>query len=127
ADMPLSDMEVDGETVPVLMQAAKNGFFYVLDRRNGKLISAENFVEVNWASGIDLSTGRPIENEKARFREQPYLVRPRQGGAHGPEAMSFNPGTQLAYIPARHTSSVYSNVGIDPLTWEMAPGMVMNT
>ena len=62
----LADLEIDGEMVPVAMQADRNGFFYVNNRVTGKLISANNFVPVNWASGVDLETGRPIENPDKR-------------------------------------------------------------
>src|SRR5207247_1811936 len=58
----LADLRVGGQTVPALMKADRNGFFYVLNRETGKLVSAEPFVEVNWAKSIDKSTGRPIED-----------------------------------------------------------------
>ena len=60
-DLVLADLSIDGTERQVLMQANKNGFFYVLDRKTGELISANNFTQVTWASGIDLKTGRPIE------------------------------------------------------------------
>ena len=60
-DMVLADLLIDGETRKVLMQAPKNGFYYVLDRATGKVISAEKFVRVTWAERVDLATGRPVE------------------------------------------------------------------
>ena len=63
----LADLPIDGVTRKVLMQANKNGFFYVLDRKTGKLISAQNFTPINWASGVDPKTGRPIENPDIRY------------------------------------------------------------
>ena len=65
----LADLTIGGKRRKVLMQATKNGFFYVLDRRTGKLISAQTFVPINWASGIDQKTGRPIENPGIRYSE----------------------------------------------------------
>ena len=66
-DLILADLSIDGTKRQVLMQANKNGFFYVLDRKTGQLISAKNFTPVTWASGIDLKTGRPIENPGIRY------------------------------------------------------------
>jgi hypothetical protein len=66
-DLVLADLSIDGTRRQVLMQANKNGIFYVLDRKTGQLISANNFTPVTWASGIDLKTGRPIENPDARY------------------------------------------------------------
>ena len=57
----LADLNIGGQTRKVLMQAPKNGFFYVLDRTNGKLISAKPYTTITWASGVDMATGRPIE------------------------------------------------------------------
>jgi quinohemoprotein ethanol dehydrogenase len=95
-----AEIEIDGRERSVLMQAPKNGFFYVLDRETGELISAENFVAVNWASGIDPATGRPVENtEIARFDTEPKLITPGPGGGHNWYPMAFNPGSGLAYFP----------------------------
>jgi quinohemoprotein ethanol dehydrogenase len=94
-----TELEIDGRERKVLMQAPKNGFFYVLDRENGELISAENFVPVSWASGIDLETGRPVENPQARYGTDPVLVAPGPGGGHNWFPMAFNPMTGLAYFP----------------------------
>jgi len=86
------------------MQAPKNGFFYVIDRANGEFISADNFVPVNWATGIDQETGRPIEVPEARYgTKEPYFQTPGPLGAHNWHPMSYNPETNLVYIPAQET------------------------
>jgi len=91
------------------MQAPKNGFFYVIDRTDGKLISAQPFVPVNWAKEIDLKTGRPIEDPAARFMNphQPALVAPGPYGAHNWHPMSFSPQTGLVYLPAQELAMAY--------------------
>jgi quinohemoprotein ethanol dehydrogenase len=95
-----AEIEIDGRERSVLMQAPKNGFFYVLDRVTGELIAANNFVAVNWASQIDPETGRPVENtEIARFDTEPRLITPGPGGGHNWYPMAFNPETGLAYFP----------------------------
>ncbi len=100
--MILADMMVDGTRRKVIMQAPKNGFFFMLDRTDGKLISAKNYVPVNWATGFDMATGRPIENPAARYDKtgQPYLVSPGPYGAHNWQPMAYNPDEGLVYIPA---------------------------
>ena len=81
------------------MQAPKNGFFYVLDRETGELISADAYTVVNWASHVDLETGRPVEAPTARVFDGKQVVIPSNGGGHNWPAMSYNPGTGLVYIP----------------------------
>ena len=105
----LADLTIDGQPRKVLMQAPKNGFFYVVDRTNGQLISAKPFVPVNWASEIDLKTGRPVENPVARFMnpKQPALVTPGPYGAHNWHPMSFSPQTGLVYLPAQELAMAY--------------------
>jgi alcohol dehydrogenase (cytochrome c)/quinohemoprotein ethanol dehydrogenase len=107
--MILADVVADGQRRKVLMQAPKNGFFYVLDRETGRLLSARNFVPVNWASGIDLVTGRPIEDPNARYgtRGTPWLATPGPFGAHNWQPMAFSAQTGLVYIPAQETSFPY--------------------
>ena len=98
----LADLEIDGKTRPVLMQAPKNGFYYVIDRRNGELISAEKYVPVTWAKRIDLKTGRPVvDMEKADWTKGPKLMMPGPLGGHNWMPMSYNPQTGLTYIPAQ--------------------------
>ena len=98
----LADLVIDGRPRQVLMQAPKNGFFYVIDRRTGELISAHNFVPVNWASGIDQASGRPAVNPDAHIDRtgKPAIVAPGPGGAHNWQPMAFDPRTGLVYIPA---------------------------
>ncbi len=99
--MILADLEIDGRTRKVIMQANKNGFFYVLDRITGEFISAQPFSRVTWAKGIDPKTGRPIINEDVMYGTNPQPVSPGGGGAHNWSPMSFNPKTGLVYIPSR--------------------------
>ena len=95
----LAELEIDGETRKVLMQAPKNGFFYVIDRATGELISAENYININWATHVDMETGRPVEVEGARYIDSPFAVVPSYLGGHNWHPMSFNPETGLVYIP----------------------------
>lgn len=98
----LADLTLDGEVRKVLMQAPKNGFFYVIDRATGEFISANNFVPVTWAKGIDPETGRPIENPEARYynSDQVSVVLPGPSGAHSWNPMAYNVEAGLVYIPA---------------------------
>jgi alcohol dehydrogenase (cytochrome c)/quinohemoprotein ethanol dehydrogenase len=91
------------------MQANKNGFFYVLDRKTGKLISAETFVPINWASGIDTKTGRPIENPGIRYDKtgKPFRMMPGPLGGHSWQPMAFNQKTGLVYIPAQEIGNEF--------------------
>lgn len=98
--MILADLTIDGTPRKVILHAPKNGFFFVVDRTNGKFISAKNFVDVNWATGYDAS-GRPIEVKDARGKEQ-YDSIPGPYGAHNWHPMSFNPQTGLVYLPAQN-------------------------
>ena len=107
----LADLEIKGKLRKVLMQAPKNGFFYVLDRATGELLSADAFVYVNWARGVDLKTGRPIENEFSRYEEVNAMVAPNYEGGHNWHPMAYNPITKLVYIPALDNASIY---GADP-------------
>ncbi|HTM94861.1 MAG TPA: PQQ-dependent dehydrogenase, methanol/ethanol family [Croceibacterium sp.] len=102
-----ADLTIGGKQRKVLMQAPKDGFFYVLDRATGKLISAKPHVKVNWTLGLD-ENGRPIDNPAARYTEQPALVYPGPGGAHNWFPMAFSPKTGLAYFPAYQSALVYA-------------------
>jgi len=102
----LADLEIQGTKRKVIMQAPKNGFFYVIDRTNGEFISGEPFVKVNWAKGIDYKTGRPVENKEASYNNNAYEAVPGPHGAHNWQPMAYNPQTGLVYIPAQ-TSSVF--------------------
>ncbi|MCK9504581.1 MAG: PQQ-dependent dehydrogenase, methanol/ethanol family [Porticoccaceae bacterium] len=99
ADILLADLEIDGRIRPVLMQAPTNGFFYVIDRETGKLISAEKTGKVTWAERIDVATGHPVEAANIRFENGEMTVWPGALGGHNWQAMSFSPQTGLSYIP----------------------------
>lgn len=99
----IAELPIGASKRRVVMQAPKNGFFYVLDARTGKLLSAQTIVPIDWATGIDMKTGRPIENPKARYYERSdryALIRPSGLGAHSWQAMAYHPETGLVYIPA---------------------------
>ncbi|WP_313805156.1 PQQ-dependent dehydrogenase, methanol/ethanol family [Sphingobium sp.] len=117
-DMPLATLTIGGKKRRVLMQAPKNGFFYVLDRDTGKLISAEPFVKQNWAKRIDLTTGRPIENPEARFPKGSTEIWPSEAGAHSWQPMAFSPKTGLVYIPTTELSVVWNDRGVDHKQWK---------
>ncbi len=97
--MILADITIEGAPRKVILHAPKNGFFFVIDRTDGKFISAKNFVDVNWATGYD-ANGRPIEVPAARG-EAPYDSIPGPFGAHNWHPMSYNPQTGLVYLPAQ--------------------------
>src|SRR5205823_5927286 len=103
--LTLVNLTIDGRTRKVIMQANKDGFFYVLDRTTGQLISAAPYARVTWASGIDLKTGRPIVNPDAYYGTESIALSPGPGGAHNWAPMSFNPMTGLVYVPAVTASS----------------------
>jgi PQQ-dependent dehydrogenase (methanol/ethanol family) len=123
----IAELEIDGVMRRVVMQAPKNGFFYVLDAATGALISAENFAPVNWASHVDLETGRPVENPEARYDKtgEVAYVTPTGIGAHNWRPMALSHDTGLVYFATRHVaqayvgdpdfvpSSVGANTGID--------------
>jgi len=117
-DIVLADLEIGGRKVKALMHAPKNGFFYVIDRENGKLISAEPFAHITWASHVDMETGRPVENPGARYEDHYELVYPSPIGAHNWHPMSYNPGTGLVYIPAIDLAGEYDDQGIDLASWQ---------
>ncbi len=97
----LADLTIDGRPRKVLMQAPKDGFFYVLDRLTGQFISGTPFVQVNWAKGFD-EAGRPLVNPEAFYGKDPITIYPTAGGAHNWSPMSFNPATGLVYIPTTY-------------------------
>jgi PQQ-dependent dehydrogenase (methanol/ethanol family) len=100
ADITLADLRINGRNRKVLMHAPKNGFFFVLDRVSGQFISAEPWVTVSWALGIDQKTGKPIVNPAARSGPTPINVIPGPGGGHVWPPQSFSPLTGLVYIPS---------------------------
>jgi len=114
----LADLTIGGRLRKVLMQAPKNAFFYVIDRTNGKLISAEAYAPQNWAERIDLATGRPVEKPNARYTEGPAMIVPSGIGAHAWMPMSYSPRTGLVYIPAMEYPLIYA----DAKPFEIHPG-----
>ena len=109
-DIILADLVLDGQPRKVLMQAPKNGFFYVLDRTNGSLISAKPFTFINWATSVDLKTGRPVETVTARYKDaDPAPIVPGPIGAHSWQPMSYSPATHLAYIPVNNAGFKYKS------------------
>lgn len=116
----LAEMKIAGKRRKVLMQAPKNGFYYVIDRANGHLLSARNIVPmartadtpagqpISWAYGVDMATGRPLENPEARYLDgKAVRVRPTGMGAHSWQPMSYSPQTGLAYIPVQDWASTF--------------------
>ena len=103
----LAELEIDGQPRKVLMQAPKTGFFYVLDRESGELLSADAYVHVNWASHVDHETGRPVETEISDYSKQARLSTPPPFGGHNWHPMTFSPRTGLVYIPAREMEAWY--------------------
>jgi quinohemoprotein ethanol dehydrogenase len=107
--MILADLDIDGKSRKVIMQAPKNGFFYVIDRETGEFLSGEPFVPVTWAKGIDKQTGRPNIVADAYYHKtgNPWDSKPGPMGGHNWHPMSYNPDTGLVYIPAQELSFPY--------------------
>ena len=103
--MVLADLTIKGRQRKVIMQANKNGFYYVLDRINGQFISGQPFAQLNWAKGLNEETGRPIVNPEAHYGTDTISLSPGTLGAHNWAPMSFNPSTGLMYIPTTSTNS----------------------
>ena len=125
----LATLNIAGTARKVLMQAPKNGFFYVIDRTSGKLISAKNFVPMTWATGVDMKTGRPIETPNARFQNGEQMVAPSALGAHNWHPMSFSPKTGLVYLPAQEVPFLYADqkgYKQRPGAWNIAVDSVKN-
>ncbi|MFT7128255.1 MAG: quinohemoprotein ethanol dehydrogenase [Gammaproteobacteria bacterium] len=119
----LADLVIDNEKRKVLMQAPKNGFFYVLDRSDGKLLSAEKYIPANWASHVDLTTGRPVETDAANHKEEAKMTIPGPFGGHNWHPMAFNQKEGLVYIPALVNSYIYDT----PEIFKYLPGPFWNT
>ena len=109
--MMLADLTIGGRPRKVIMQAPKNGFFYVIDRATGELLSADKYVEVNWASHVDMKTGRPVEIPGADYKTKGTYIRPGPLGGHNWQAMSFSPKTGLVYLPAMDNGRYYEQPG----------------
>ncbi len=120
-DITLATLDIDGKKRKVILHAPKNGFFYVIDRTNGELISAEKFADnVTWADKIDLKTGRPVETAIAR--QNGALIWPGSIGAHSWAPMAFNPNSNLVFIPTIEMPGVYTDPMADLSQWRFEPG-----
>ena len=129
----LADLTIGGAPRKVLMQAPKNGFFYVLDRATGELLSAKNYVDITWATHVDMKTGRPAENAIATYDDKTQTIKPSPLGGHNWQPMSFNPKLGLVYIPANDIAWAFGleknfvyrpggwNNGNDPTTGDEIP------
>jgi quinohemoprotein ethanol dehydrogenase len=107
--MMLADLPIGGRTRKVIMQAPKNGFFYVLDRATGELISAETYVSVNtWASRIDMATGRPVLQAGAHNTTTPHIMNPSWLASHTWHPMAYSPLTGLVYLSAQEQGDIYA-------------------
>ena len=118
--MILADLKIAGASRQVLMQAPKNGYFYVLDRKTGALISAEPYVPMNWSTGIDKKTGRPIMSETANYFTEPKVIWPAAKGGHGWRPMAYSRKTGLVYIPVWEDAELMTN--LFPGGYEYRPG-----
>lgn len=130
--MILADLNIEGQQRKVIMQAPKNGYFYVLDRVTGEYISAATYTDQNWSEGID-KNGRPIINPEARYSKtgKPFMAMPSPFGGHSWQPMSYNPATGYVYFPTRKMgfpyiddldfkpSSMAVNLGVDTIAAAM--------
>ncbi|MDR8393536.1 PQQ-dependent dehydrogenase, methanol/ethanol family [Aliifodinibius sp. S!AR15-10] len=116
----LADLEIEDQLRKVIMQAPKNGFFFVIDRETGEFISAEAYVPVTWADSVDGSTGRPVERPEAVYGTDPVEVQPEPFGGHNWQPMAFNHETGFVYVPVHQRASTFSD---DP-NWNYEPGQI---
>ena len=120
APMVLTDLVLDGQQRSVLMHAPKNGFFYLLDRKTGRLLRAGAIALASWADHIDMATGRPVENEDADYARRPRLVAPSTAGGHNWNPMAWDPQTGLAYVP---TLDACNLLAVDRATSQRRAGL----
>jgi quinohemoprotein ethanol dehydrogenase len=121
-DMLLTTLEIDGRPRKVLLQAPKNGFFYVIDRQTGKLLSATPFVKTTWAKSIDLGSGRPVEAPNIRYETGSSSMWPSFYGGHNWQPMAYSPQTRLIYFPTLNVGATWSDAGVDERNWRPTPG-----
>ncbi|MBV1917535.1 MAG: PQQ-dependent dehydrogenase, methanol/ethanol family [Sphingomonadaceae bacterium] len=117
-DMEFADLEIDGKLRKVLLTAPKNGFFYIIDRTTGELISAEPYARVTWAKGIDLKTGRPIDVENNRYEDGKFFMAPSSVGAHSWLPMAYSPDAGLVYIPMIEMGAWMYDAFSSPEDWK---------
>jgi quinohemoprotein ethanol dehydrogenase len=117
-DLTLATLSISGAPRKVIMQASKNGFFYVIDRSDGKLISAEPFAKATWAARIDVATGRPVENPDASYHGRLVELWPSVSGAHNWLPQSFDPSTGLMYLPVLERGMIIGDQGLNLADWK---------
>ena len=110
-DIVLADLNIDGKDVKAIIHAPKNGFFYVIDRTNGRVLSAEKFADANWSTHFDLETQRHVIAENAYYEDGRQNIYPSAFGAHSWHAMSYNPELGLAFIPTNHVGNTFTDEG----------------
>ena len=120
-DIELTTLRIDGKQRDVLMHAPKNGFFYVIDRSSGKLLSADKIGKVTWAERVDLITGRPVEAANIRYESGETVIWPGPSGVHNWIPMAFNPNTGLVYIPTQSSPARFTDKDIDLAGWRAEP------
>jgi quinohemoprotein ethanol dehydrogenase len=120
-DIVLADLQWQGSPHKVILHAPKNGFFYVIDRTDGKLLAADKLGKVTWADHVDLQTGRPVENPDVRPPNGGALIYPSSVGMHDWQAMSFNPETGFAYLPTVDMPQYFSDKNTDLAAWRTQP------
>jgi quinohemoprotein ethanol dehydrogenase len=109
----LAELELDGVQRNVLMQAPKNGYFYIIDRETGELLSAEPYTHVTWSDGVDMETGRPILSETSQYNNEAKVIWPGTPGGHNWQPMAFSPETGFVYIPVLEMPQKFA-LGSDP-------------
>ena len=124
-DIELATVKIGGAMRKVILHAPKSGFFYVIDRTSGKLISAEPFSKVTWAERIDPQSGRPVETPGARYYvSKAKLIWPSPSGAANWNPMAFSPVTGLAYLQEVEMPGYLDDTGIDETNWKRPNGQV---
>ena len=121
-DMTLATLPIEGKPRKVMLHAAKNGFVYVLDRADGKLLSAEKLGTVTWAERIDLQTGKPVLAAGAKYEQKPILLWPSFQAVHHWLPQSHNLKTGLLYVPTLEMPAEFGDAGIDVKNWKARPG-----
>ena len=125
-DMTLATLNIGGAPKKVLLHAPKNGFFYVIDRENGKLISAEKLGKVTWATKVDMATGKPVLTPNARYENGPVTLWPSFQGVHNLYPQSFSPKTGLVYVPTIEMPATFGG-DVDYKNWKPLPSSIQFT
>ena len=125
-DMTLATLNIGGVPKKVLLHAPKNGFFYVIDRENGKLISAEKLGKVTWATKVDMATGKPVLTPNARYENGPVTLWPSFQGVHNLYPQSFSPQTGLVYVPTIEMPATFGG-DVDYKNWKPLPSSIQFT